>query len=46
MSLLDFLKPTKKSAADTLDIAPILPEQIYESSVLELRDGLPSSPRD
>ncbi|MDP3734811.1 MAG: DUF87 domain-containing protein [bacterium] len=39
MAFFDFLK-TKKSAkpADTLDIAPILPSQIYESGVLELRD--------
>jgi type IV secretory pathway VirB4 component len=36
MAFFDFLK-TKKPASD-FDIAPILPSEIYESGVLELRD--------
>jgi type IV secretory pathway VirB4 component len=36
MGLLDFFKPKKKEE----EITPILPEQIYQSGVLELRDVL------
>lgn len=38
MGFLDFLKPKKKQAQE--EIAPVLPEQIYQSGVLELRDVL------
>jgi len=38
MAVFDFLKTKKKSPVDALDIEPILPSQIYESGVLELRD--------
>jgi conjugal transfer ATP-binding protein TraC len=40
MGLLDFIKPKKK---DAFHIEPVLPQEIYESGVLELRDVIAPS---